>query len=127
MSLLDPEDVAYMRATQREAQPSAALLFRRTRTSDGKGGYTYAYPTTPDDVLPVRLNQAADQTSAGDVPENLAQKYQATDLTRVHADADGPRLRVHDRIRVLGVDHVIVSEAEPAAWTTAQIVWAVRE
>jgi hypothetical protein len=129
MALLDADDVAYMRATQDEAMPTTAVLRRQAGVvSDGMGGTTSG-SGAPTPIM-VRLNMANDKSSGGDVPQNLAQKYAATDLVLIHVDPTDPALNglplaTQDRITVGTTVYVVVSEGWSSTWTTAVAVWAV--
>lgn len=128
MGFLSAADLAYMRDTQAEATPSAAVLFARTSGPDGQGGTIDGYPTVGTPVAGgVRLARPASNTSSGAVPADLADRYQESDLTKVHM-ALTPALKVGDRLQVEGHPRPfqVVSTDLLEAWTTNQTVWAVR-
>lgn len=125
MALLDDADVAYLRDTQTEVQPTPATLLRRGKPgSDGMGGRTSTYPDDGPSTT-IRLTNVVDKSEGGDVPRAVAAKYQASDLIRVHADADGTALIVGDRLVTADVTYEVVSDSRTRAWGTAHICWAV--
>lgn len=125
VSLLDDDDLAYLRETQAGVRPTPVDLFRRTGSvPDGMGGRKDAYADDPEPIM-VRLTNPPSTTSGGDVPQNLAQKYRATDLTQVHADLT--TLHVGDRLVLTdGTRYDLVSDGAITDWTTAQVAWATK-
>lgn len=125
MALLDDDDVAYMRETQTGTRPTSAELFRRTRGRDGLGGSTDTWPG-PGIPVDVRVKRAADNSSSDEVPQNLADKYDATQMAKVVMDlvpcSEGDRLHDVDRDRW----YQVVSDGSTEEWSTAQRVWVVR-
>lgn len=115
MSLTD-EDLAYMREVQAEHRPTQATLVRRTEAPDGMGGTTYQ----DGDPQPVAIRVAP----AEEVPEALADRYGTgvVDLTM-----DLAIVTSGDRITVSPTEaYEVVSDGAIGAWTTAQVVHAVR-
>lgn len=119
MDLLNAEDLAYMRATQADARPTAAELARRVTGRTPTGGTTTTYgEAVPVDV---RLDAAADE-----VPETLAARLGTASPVKVVMDL-AYDVRDGDRLTVSAVEvYEIVTDGTPDRWATAQIVWAKR-
>lgn len=116
MSLLSPEDLAYMREEQTHTRPTAATLTPRSEVSDGMGGTT----TTAGVGQPVGIRVS----QADKVPEVLAERY---GVGVVSITLDLVTVTTGDTIAV-SADEVyeVVSDGAIGAWTTAQQVLAVR-
>lgn len=115
MSLTD-DDLAYMRETQAGHRPTQANLIPRTEAPDGMGGTT----TTPGAAQPVAVRIAR----AEDIPEALADRYGASVLT---VTMDLVTVTSGDAINVSPTEaYEVVSDGAVTAWTTAQVVLAVR-
>lgn len=126
MSLLSPDDLAYMRETQAGTRPTAAELFALLESApDGMGGHGHTY-TAADDGQPIsiRVWKVQDNTASGGVPQDLAARYAVADLRKVVTDlvATKPGDLIHDMETDRWLEVVTYGEAEE--WTTAQIVWA---
>lgn len=128
MSLLTPEDLAYMRETQAETRPTEAILFPATSQSDGMGGRTSTVSNADADGQPiqVRVNDGNDATQSDDIPQDLAGRYGTTNLYKFVTDL--VMIQPGDRIRVVATSRLyeVVSDQETQEWSTAQVVWCVR-
>lgn len=113
---LTADDLAYMRETQAEHRPTQAELVPRTETRDGMGGTT----TTPGAAQPVAIRVAR----AEGVPEAIASRYGPSTLT---ITMDLVTVTSGDAIQVSPTEaYEVVSDGALTAWTTAQVVLAVR-
>jgi hypothetical protein len=116
---LTAEELAFMRETQADHRPTEATLSRRVSERAADGGQVDDW--TEGDLVAVRLNTAPDK-----VPEALASRYGLAGL--VHCSMDLVHdVRAGDRLEVTPAEvYEVVTEGEPDAWTTAQIVWLNR-
>ncbi len=118
VSLLEPEDLAYMRETQSEARPTEAQLRRRVQgtTASGGRGDDFQDPVPVD----IRLDGRALNVPAAVLAViGSGRPIKVTmDLVEVQS---GDTLTISD-VEV----YQIVTEPDPDRWATAQVVWAKR-
>lgn len=117
--LLAPEDLAYMRATQAEARPTAAEFQRRVVGRSPTGGQvtTWGEPERVD----VRLDGSPDE-----VPTEVAARLEGGTVTTVTMDL-AQDVRDGDRLVVSPTEvYEFVSDGDPDRWATAQVVYARR-
>lgn len=137
MSLLDADDLAYMRDTQADAMPVTAVLFPGINRgpegvgtgqtiSDGMGGRLHVGdlgdPQTGVPII-VRITRMTDNTSGGTIPSDLGAKYGASELWKLKVETD-TTVVTGDRIVSAGVTYQVVSEGDQGSWTTARTIWA---
>lgn len=118
--MLTDDDLAYMRETQAEARPTAAVLFRRVAVRTASGGTQTTHGTSGEPVQ-VRLDGTPDA-----VPTEVADRLQGATAVKVVLD-QARDVRSLDRLQVSPVEvYEIVSDGDPDRWATAQVVWARR-
>lgn len=118
MSLLDADDLAYMREAQTETRPTAAELRRRSQgpTPSGGRGDTWQDPEPVD----VRLDG-----KESNVPDAVTAILGSTEPVKVTMDL--VEVRAGDTITVSATEvYQVVTDGDPDDWATAQIVWAKR-
>lgn len=122
MALLDDGDVAFMRATQEEAQPTTATLIPTvpaTPARDALGGVLEEPGTPEGEPLTIRIDN---DPSA---PEALATEF-GVHLVRITAPV-ARTVELGDLFVVSSTEkYRVVSHGDMDPWTTAQRLWAVR-
>lgn len=118
MSLLDPEDLAYLRETQSEARPTEAQLRRRLQGTTASGGRGDTYQDA--EPVDIRLDGRAQN-----VPASVLAVIGSGRPIKVTMDL--VEVQAGDLLEVTEVEaYQIVTEADPDRWATAQVVWAKR-
>lgn len=122
MALLDDGDLAYMRATQEEAQPTLATLVPVVPVGTGRdrlGGRVTETGTPATDPFTIRIDNDPNP------PEPLAVEF-GVHLVRVTAPVD-ENINTGDQLKVSDSEvYRVVSHGDMDPWTTAQRLWAVR-
>lgn len=120
MSLLDGDDLAYMRSTQAEARPTTATLRPQQAEGNGRSALGGRVLQNADDGDPVAIRI----DSEADAPQALATEF-GVHLVRITADM--VTIKPGDVLKVSEAEQYrIVSDGDMDPWTTAQRLWAVR-
>ena len=115
---LDDDDLAYMREVQAEHRPTAATLSLRTAVPDGAGGRTLGWGA--GEPVAVRIDGTPDK-----VPEAVSARLEGG--TAVKITMDLLDVRSGDRLTVSASEvYEVISDGDPDAQATAQVVWARR-
>jgi hypothetical protein len=118
VSLLEPEDLAYMRETQAEARPTEAQLRRQTQGTSPSGGRTSGW-SAPEPVA-IRLDG-----TPSNVPAAVVAVLGSAKPVKITMDLVD--VRDGDTLEVTATEvYTLVTEADPDRWATAQVVWAKR-
>lgn len=108
-----------MRETQALARPTQATLRPRTSVRTPTGGTTTGYGD--GDLVDVRIHAAADE-----LPIALASRFGTATPHKIVMDLVRD-VRDGDRVEVSPTEvYEVVTDGDPDAWATAQIVYAHR-
>lgn len=118
MTLLEPEDLAYMRETQAEARPVPADLKRRVQGTTASGGRTDTYQTA--EPVNIRLDGKPSR-----IPDRVAELVGTDQPVKITMDL--VECRAGDVVAVTPTEeYVLVTDSDPDRWATAQVLWARR-
>lgn len=118
MSLLEPEDLAYMRETQAEARTVPADLKRRAQGITASGGRTDSWQAA--EPVMIRLDGQPSR-----VPDRIAALVGTDQPVKITMDL--VECRSGDIVAVSATEeYVLVTDNDSDRWATAQVVWARR-
>jgi len=119
--MLNPNDLAAMRATLDTTRVSGTLvIMRRTEVSDGRGGYTQGTVPVTGGTVAYRLVQVSGMERA------MAGRMGSVSVWRFGLPRT-PEVLPSDRLLADGVyTYEVTSSNLPRAWTLEQVVEAVR-
>ena len=117
---LTDEDMAYMRETQADHRPTSADLRRKVPGSRTPTGGVVATWAAPEPVM-IRIDGAPDE-----VPQVIADRLEGGTAVSIAMDMV-PDVRWGDTLTVSITEvYEVVSDGDPDAWATAQVVIARR-